>query len=256
MKIVALSGWKGSGKDMVANYLVEKRGFQRVSFADPLKDEVARKWNLPRSWMDDPAFKEKPLFQYPVSPRDAFSRMLCEYMVKEFRSSAGDTPARFEYRDGEFYGVFPTGSETEAYRLYWTPRAFCILEGSTARTGDRNHWVKKAVEKMIPGGGYVISDLRYQSELDALNSAVPNTVIAVRIERFETTVSTDSSERDLDLYPFPFVIDNRERLEVTKDSVYSQVDEILDKKGLYEADQDQSQTSQETDSGRATQASA
>ena len=64
MNIVALSGWKGSGKDMVANYLVEKWGFQRVSFADPLKDEVARKWKLPRSWMDDLAFKEKPLLPY------------------------------------------------------------------------------------------------------------------------------------------------------------------------------------------------
>ncbi len=35
--IIGLSGYGGSGKDAVANYLVEHHGFGRVAFADPLK---------------------------------------------------------------------------------------------------------------------------------------------------------------------------------------------------------------------------
>lgn len=35
--IIGLSGWARSGKDTVANYLVEKHGFVRVSFADEIR---------------------------------------------------------------------------------------------------------------------------------------------------------------------------------------------------------------------------
>lgn len=37
MKIIAIKGFKGSGKNTVADYLVEKYGFNIYSFADPLK---------------------------------------------------------------------------------------------------------------------------------------------------------------------------------------------------------------------------
>jgi hypothetical protein len=35
--MIGLSGWARSGKDTVANYLVEKHGFVRVSFADQMR---------------------------------------------------------------------------------------------------------------------------------------------------------------------------------------------------------------------------
>ena len=35
LKVVAISGWKGSGKDTVANRLIAKFGYQRIGFADP-----------------------------------------------------------------------------------------------------------------------------------------------------------------------------------------------------------------------------
>lgn len=37
MNVVGLTGWAGSGKSTVANYLVEEHGFTRLSFAAPLK---------------------------------------------------------------------------------------------------------------------------------------------------------------------------------------------------------------------------
>lgn len=42
MAIIALSGWARSGKDTVANYLVEHHGYTKVSFADPMRDALYR----------------------------------------------------------------------------------------------------------------------------------------------------------------------------------------------------------------------
>jgi hypothetical protein len=39
--IVGLAGFKGSGKDTVAAYLVKQHGFERKAFADPMKQSIA-----------------------------------------------------------------------------------------------------------------------------------------------------------------------------------------------------------------------
>jgi len=196
VKIVALSGWKRSGKDMVADYLVQNHGFQRISFADPLKESVAKKFGLSRASMDDQALKEMPLLDMPVSPQDAFTRNVCEFMRGEFRD-----------QDGKRYGDGGPDSQ-----MYWTRRALCILEGSTSRAADSDFWMKQAVAKMDPTGKYVIADLRYISEIGALVAAAPSpeSVVALRISRFASSTSSDPSERDLDSYPFQHVIENRE----------------------------------------------
>ena len=36
--IIGLSGYAQSGKDTVAKYLVEQKGFERIAFADPIKE--------------------------------------------------------------------------------------------------------------------------------------------------------------------------------------------------------------------------
>lgn len=40
--LIGLSGWAQSGKDTVANYLVEDFGFTRVAFADPMREALLR----------------------------------------------------------------------------------------------------------------------------------------------------------------------------------------------------------------------
>lgn len=39
--IIGISGFIGSGKDTVADYLIRFKGFQRMSYAGPLKDAIA-----------------------------------------------------------------------------------------------------------------------------------------------------------------------------------------------------------------------
>ena len=50
--IIGLSGFRGSGKDTVAAYLMKKHGFERKAFADPLKASVAMLLDIPFSEVD------------------------------------------------------------------------------------------------------------------------------------------------------------------------------------------------------------
>lgn len=179
--VVALSGWRGSGKDTAADLLVREYGFTKLSFAAKLKDMVARDYGIPRESLDDPAAKEAPLQQYPVIPGDAFAETLHTRLSSELRSG------------------------------FWTPRALCILEGSGKRSVHSNYWVRSVASEILTDTGdrnFVISDLRYKSEADTLKLLLPDIVLA-RIERFNSIETNDPSERDLDSYRFSYVLSNK-----------------------------------------------
>lgn len=42
VEIIGLSGWARSGKDTVASRMIEKHGYTRVSFADPMREALYR----------------------------------------------------------------------------------------------------------------------------------------------------------------------------------------------------------------------
>lgn len=227
MKVIAISGYKRSGKDTSAEILVKDHNFIRVAFADILKDMVAKEYGIPREHCDDPKFKEAPIVHLPVTPKDEFSLMLCKFMVKEFRDINGHMAAE-PYVDpsGAFLGVMGR----HLAQLYWTPRALCILKGSTNRAVTSQFWTEQAINKInnnihlstqLPTG-FVISDLRYRSEVEQLRQAFGKDLITVRINRAEST-SLDPSERDLDEHKFDYVIDNYGTLEDLKNEIHKLV---------------------------------
>lgn len=191
--VIALSGWKGSGKDTSADYLVNEYGFIKKSFAAPLKDMVANLYNVPREDLDSPTKKEMPLVNLPVITTDRFTQTIHTLLQSELSSG------------------------------YWTPRALCILEGSIKRSVHANYWIRSVATDIInnPENSYVISDMRYCSEADTLKILIPQ-LITVRVNRFETITTTDPSERDLDNYKFDYTIENqgvRELLYDTLDAI-------------------------------------
>lgn len=218
--IIAISGWKKSGKDTAAERLISNHGFRRIAFADPLKVNVADAFGVELADAHDQSKKELPILSMRVDPKDKFSKMISEFMVKEFRFADGATPETFMYENGNYYGTRGSGYPEP---VYWTIRALCILEGSTKRTADSDYWVKQAVQKASYGpfpvgfqNKFVIADLRYKSELTALKESmnIVDTLITVRVNRFSTCESTDPSERDLDDAQFDVVINNLGTLEV------------------------------------------
>lgn len=191
--IILLSGWKRSGKDTAADILTKEFGFKRLGFADPLKDLVSDLFGIKRHAMDAAELKEQPIMYMPVDPKDSFSYNVTQFMSKEFKVEEPPHP------------VTPL-------KKYWTPRALCILVGSTMRSVNPNFWVEKALAQVQPGGLYVIADCRYKNEIDIVKR-VDAQVVTVRIERFDTSPSDDPSERDLDNYLFDKVINNRHSIE-------------------------------------------
>ncbi len=180
-RVVCLSGWKGSGKDTVADYLVAKYGYTKLSFASVLKDMVAELYQIPRTHLDDREMKEKAILSLPVIDSDPFSSQIHSMLSSEFREG------------------------------YWTPRALCILEGSVKRSVYSNYWVKTVAARMKqqPDSRFVISDMRYKSEADTLSMLLPwDELLLVRINRFETVDTEDPSERNLDDYQFDVTFGN------------------------------------------------
>lgn len=50
--IIGISGFKSSGKDTIAEYLIQKYGFKRLSFASALKDIIAIMFGWPRDKLE------------------------------------------------------------------------------------------------------------------------------------------------------------------------------------------------------------
>lgn len=193
MPVIALSGWKGSGKDTVAQHLVEKHGYKQLSFAAKLKDLVASTYGVPREDLDSPTRKEMPLVNYPAIPTDSFSEKVHLMLRDELHSG------------------------------YWTPRALCILEGSIKRSVFPNYWVRNVVYDMMldAEGKYVISDMRYKSEADTLKLLIPKEQLKlVRIHRYDEISTSDPSERDLDDYRFDLILHNTKG----KEELYATID--------------------------------
>ncbi len=61
MRIIGLTGEAGSGKDTVADYLVEHHDFRRVSLADPLRRGLQAMFGIPMHMLQDRAIKHIPL---------------------------------------------------------------------------------------------------------------------------------------------------------------------------------------------------
>jgi len=216
MKIFALSGFKFSGKDTVADYLVKNYGMMKHSFAGPLKDMVSETYKFHRTYLDDPTKKETPLTQYPVDPKDEFSMMISGFMFKEFRERNGNVP---EDR-----------TKLHKKELFWTPRALAILEGSVKRSVNSKHWVSSVIDKIAFSKDkiHVISDMRYKSEMSQLKAYFGSALVTVRIDRFDTVDSKDPSEFDLASTKHNIILNNRG----TIGDLYKNIDLMLDRRNI------------------------
>jgi hypothetical protein len=237
MIVLALSGWKQSGKDLSALYLVEKHGFERVAFADLLKIMVAEEYKIPIESLYSQDLKEKALLQYPVESTDAFIKNIHDFMVKEFRAETGAVPTKLVQANGETFGLCPSLDEEthQLVKVYWTPRALAIFKGSGNRSVDANFWTKNIFNLMTNvNGKYVIPDLRFQTEIQELKKGLGDQVHFVRIDRFDNVNSSDPSERDLDKYIFDYRINNLISEKVTKDQLYERLGRIMEDVDFHE----------------------
>lgn len=86
MKIIGLCGFANSGKSTVAKYLIEKYGYQRLSFASAVKDVAAVTYSWDRVKLDGQTEEDRnwretvdslwsPLLGYVFTPRMALQQI-------------------------------------------------------------------------------------------------------------------------------------------------------------------------------------
>lgn len=211
-KIIALSGWAKSGKDTLAKYLEETVGTTRLAFADILKDEVSKQYGFPREWCDN-EHKEKALLKYPVMPKDVHAEEVFKMLYLEFRNPEGYKLGEFDSQ--KYLTAAAKGILLPTDYFYWTPRSILIIEGLTKRAVDSSFWTNKVINKIDTSSNniYVVSDVRFKSELDALRSRFGEDLITVRIDRFIVNPSTNISETELDNEEFDVKLNNKEDFE-------------------------------------------
>jgi hypothetical protein len=148
--------------------------------------------------------------QYPVYCKDKFSEHVNSFLYREFRTAQGLIPTNFHVGEDSRMMTMVNG---ENYGLYSTIRSLCILEGSTKRSADPDYWVTKAINESRKSGSshIVIADLRYRSEISAVKLALgPNDkLVTIRINRFDSTPSSDPSENDLNNAEFDYYVQNK-----------------------------------------------
>jgi hypothetical protein len=178
MRDIALTGLARAGKDSVAARLVDRWGYQRVAFADPLKEA---------------ALKVDPILD------SACHASYCEC----------DDAADYRLSDA----IRECGWETAKDSI---PEVRRLLQhyGQTIREMDPQFWVRAAFAEIrrvrATGHPVVITDVRYLNEADALLAAGFR---VVRVRRPGQVPGDHASERELIDYPTDHTIVNAGSLE-------------------------------------------
>lgn len=73
--IIAFSGTVGSGKDTAGDYLVEKHGWKKLTFAEPLKLGIKHLFGLTDEQLYDPQLKEVVDEDWGMSPREMMQKV-------------------------------------------------------------------------------------------------------------------------------------------------------------------------------------
>lgn len=175
MLIIGVSGKRGAGKTTLAEFLVKKHKFKRISFAEELRN-IAQ-------------------VLFPLKEED-----LSNIKRKE---------AKFRHYD-------------------WSPRDFMINLGGFLRFHDKSYFLNAALAKCESGGLYVIDDVRYINEADAIRAMGG---ILIRLNRYEAQNPYGKnldveSETELDNYKFDYVIHEANNQKLS--DLYNASDDIFE----------------------------
>lgn len=173
MRIVGLCGYARTGKDTVGKVLVEDHGFQRVSFADKLREF---------------ALASDPFVALDIDTHDGQAHYARLSLVVEAYGWEGA-------KDHEDVRTLLQKMGTEAGRR--------IL-------GD-DVWVRPCISALKEGGSYVFTDVRFQNEADAIRANGGEVWRVVRPGH--GPINGHPSETSLDGYPVDWTIHNTGTLQ-------------------------------------------
>jgi hypothetical protein len=164
--IIGLTGYAQSGKDTVANVLVERYGFTRIAFADKIREYL---------------YEINPVYDY-IAGDMLFIRAKVD-------------------RDGW----------EEAKKFPYIRRLLQTSGVAARKLFGEDFWIKQALKDIEFGGDYVITDVRFQNEADAIKSMGGQ---IWRIKRLGVDpVNSHVSETQMDGYPVDQIFINNSTLD-------------------------------------------
>jgi len=174
MRVVLCTGLKRSGKDTLANHLVESYGYIRYAFADPIKEALKTIFLWDEEYVNG-SLKEIVDPRWGISPRKAL-----QYTGTElFREKLPEISSGFKKETGS---------------TIWITR-FLL-------------WYRQQPENTK----IVISDARFPNELKLVKSYIPEAV-SIRVERFAQNTDLHASEAQIQELPVDYILTNRGTLE-------------------------------------------
>lgn len=213
--IVAFCGFAGSGKDTACDYLDNYYGYERTSFAAPLKEMVKIAFGFSDDQLYGPSSKrEEEDLRYPFSGTCLRCGRQCQMA---FVAKHGNSPYWCKACDAHYPAFINARIALQTLGTEW---------------GRRLHddiWAKAALNKIMASDMrcWCISDLRFVNELDAVKAVGGYVVRLMRGER----KSSHASEAELDSIPlthFDKVIENHGTLEELYSTLRDYVESIED----------------------------
>jgi len=197
--IVCMSGKAGSGKDTVADYLVSKHRFQRMAFADPLRDIVQLVFVLDHDSVWDRNLRELPLKNFPN---------LTDKKVVEF----------IEYYRDFFKVSYEQTLAAMTDDQFWTVRKLLQYIGTEMFRNliHRDTWVMNFSQRIEPGVNYVLTDVRFPNEMDWVRKKFGGRILFVDVTREGCdgkAVGLENHESEKYKLPSDITIENNGTLE-------------------------------------------
>lgn len=171
MTVIGISGKAGAGKDTIADYLVGKYGYKKISFAHTLKNM------LKVAGLEEPANredKEKNFEGFPFNFREAAQKLGTEW----------------------------------------------------GRSLDEDIWVKLTMKGLQEGCNYVVSDVRFHNEAEAVRDSGEVWHVKGRSANLGV-LSEHVSEQGIKAYYEDIEVDNSGSVS----SLYKQIDRNMEKIG-------------------------
>ena len=203
--LLGVCGFMGSGKDTLGDYLIERYGYQKASFAGPLKETLKRIFDF----TDEQVYgkhKEIPDTRYRFTGKC----VLCGTKMNWNASSGA--------------GVCPNDGWAYEHE-HVTPRlAMQTLGTEWGRRLYDNIWVDACMNDVRSRGqdNVVITDVRFRNEVQAVQDAGG---LVIRLRRGELS-SDHASEAELagmEDKEFDLVVDNQGTLE----DFYAQIEAFM-----------------------------
>jgi hypothetical protein len=156
--VVAMTGYASTGKDTVADLLVEHLGFRKLAFADALRAEVSNGFNVELSYLTHPSTKGHPMTA--LAMRKAPLGFLAAVAL-----ATGNLPRDSE---GQIAAEWLDQPRSPRQILQWWGTEY-------RRRQHEHYWSRQLMQRVLDDmrasvSRFVITDCRFRNEADTVRA--------------------------------------------------------------------------------------